>query len=260
MSPTAPRSSRATGRCTRRSRRPSSSSPRCCRKVSSIDGVDVAICVAVPRAAGDGRLRARLARRRCSRRRCTRPTRARSPARSRRAMLAEIDVDGVVLGHSERRELFGETDRALALKVAAALDGGADADPLRRRDRGRARARRHRAQAAPPGPGGAREGRRSSACPRSSSPTSRSGRSAPAAARPPEQAQEAVAFVRALVEGFDKQAGQAVRILYGGSLKPENAEELLALPDVDGGARGRGQPRAGLVRRIVEIAARLRTP
>ena len=39
-------------------------------------------------------------------------------------MLAEIDVDGVVLGHSERRELFGETDRALALKVPAALEAG----------------------------------------------------------------------------------------------------------------------------------------
>ena len=54
----------------------------------------------------------------------------------------------------------------------------------------------------------------------------------------PEQAQEAVAFVRALVEGFDKAAGQAVRVLYGGSLKPDNAAELLALPDVDGALVG----------------------
>ena len=37
---------------------------------------------------------------------------------------------------------------------------------------------------------------------------------------------------------LDKPAGQAVRILYGGSLKPDNAEELLALPDVDGGLVG----------------------
>ena len=44
--------------------------------------------------------------------------------------------------------------------------------------------------------------------------------------------------MRALVEGFDKAAGQAVRILYGGSLKPDNAEELLALPDVDGALVG----------------------
>src|ERR1700728_292230 len=39
-------------------------------------------------------------------------------------MLRELDVRGVVLGHSERRALFGETDRALALKVPAALDAG----------------------------------------------------------------------------------------------------------------------------------------
>ena len=39
-------------------------------------------------------------------------------------MLCELDVRGVVLGHSERREFFGETDRALALKVPAALDAG----------------------------------------------------------------------------------------------------------------------------------------
>ena len=70
-----------------------------------------------------------------------------------------------------------------------------------------------------------------------------SGRSAT-----PEQAQEAVAFVRALVEGIDKEAGRAVRILYGGSLKPENAEELLALPDVDGALIGGASLDAGVVR------------
>ena len=41
-----------------------------------------------------------------------------------RAMLAEIGVHGVVLGHSERRQLFGETDAALQLKVPAALEAG----------------------------------------------------------------------------------------------------------------------------------------
>src|SRR4029453_17633238 len=49
-----------------------------------------------------------------------------------------------------------------------------------------------------------------------------------------EQAQEACGFVRALVAGFDKAAAEQVRILYGGSCKPDNAAELLALPDVDG--------------------------
>ena len=72
----------------------------------------------------------------------------------------------------------------------------------------------------------------------------------------PEQAQEAVAFVRALVEDRDKAAGQAVRILYGGSLKPENAAELLALPDVDGALVGGASLEAASFAKIVETAAR----
>ena len=53
-----------------------------------------------------------------------------------------------------------------------------------------------------------------------------------------EQAQEAASFVRALVAGFDKAAAEQVRVLYGGSCKPDNAAELLALPDVDGALVG----------------------
>ena len=47
-------------------------------------------------------------------------------------MLLELGVDGVILGHSERRQLFGETDEALARKLPAALEAGLRADPLRR--------------------------------------------------------------------------------------------------------------------------------
>jgi triosephosphate isomerase len=70
----------------------------------------------------------------------------------------------------------------------------------------------------------------------------------------PEQAQEAVGFVRALVEGFDRDAGQAVRILYGGSCKPDNAGELLALPDVDGALVGGASLEAESFAAIVEAA------
>jgi triosephosphate isomerase len=60
----------------------------------------------------------------------------------------------------------------------------------------------------------------------------------------PEQAQEAIAFIRALLSdrsvapGGDPQTAARVRILYGGSVKPENAAELLALCDVDGALVG----------------------
>ena len=64
--------------------------------------------------------------------------------------------------------------------------------------------------------------------------------------------------MRALVEGFDKQAGQAVRILYGGSLKPENADELLALPDIDGALVGGASLDPDSFARLIEIAAELR--
>ena len=54
----------------------------------------------------------------------------------------------------------------------------------------------------------------------------------------PEQAQEAIAFVRALVGDRSRDAAEHVRILYGGSVTPESAGELLALPDVDGALVG----------------------
>ena len=54
----------------------------------------------------------------------------------------------------------------------------------------------------------------------------------------PEQAQEAIAFVRALVADRSPEQAEQTRVLYGGSVKPENASELLALPDVDGALVG----------------------
>jgi triosephosphate isomerase len=168
-------------------------------------------------------------------------------------MLAEIDVGGVILGHSERREHFGENDRALQQKVPKALEYGlipilCVGETEDERDRGDTeRKLRHQVQEA-----------------LEKVPTERlseivvayepiwaigTGRSATA-----EQAEEAVAFVRALVEGFDKAAGQAVRILYGGSLKPDNAEELLALEDVDGALVGGASLEPDSFASIVEVA------
>jgi triosephosphate isomerase len=72
----------------------------------------------------------------------------------------------------------------------------------------------------------------------------------------PEQAQEAIAFIRALVGDRDKQAAETVRILYGGSVKPENAAELLALPDVDGALVGGASLDAQAFAQIAAAAAR----
>jgi triosephosphate isomerase len=168
-------------------------------------------------------------------------------------MLAEIDVHGVILGHSERREHFNETDRALQQKVPRALERGlvpilCVGETEEERERGDTeRKLRHQVQ----------EGLERVPVERlrevvvAYEPIWAIGTGLTAT---PEQAQEAIAFVRALVEGFDKAAGQAVRILYGGSLKPDNAPELLALPDVDGALVGGASLQPDSFAGIVEVA------
>jgi triosephosphate isomerase len=170
-------------------------------------------------------------------------------------MLRELDVQGVVLGHSERRAFFGETDRALALKVPAALEAGlvpllcvGETEEERDNDdtdrKLRQQVRDDLAQV----------------------PAERLGEVVIAyepvwaigtgKVAKPEQAQEAIAFIRALVGDRDKQAAETVRILYGGSVKPENAAELLALPDVDGALVGGASLDAQAFAQIAAAAAR----
>jgi triosephosphate isomerase len=153
------------------------------------------------------------------------------------AMLSELDVAGVVLGHSERRELFGESDRALALKVPAALQAGlapilcvgeTDAE----REAGETeRKLRHQVGEDLASVPDERLGEVAIAY----EPIWAIGTGKVATA---EQTQDAIAFVRALIAGRSQQAAEQVRILYGGSVKPDNAGELLALPDVDGALVG----------------------
>ena len=69
-----------------------------------------------------------------------------------------------------------------------------------------------------------------------------------------EQAQEACAFIRALLAGRGDEAATA-RILYGGSVKPENADELLALEDVDGALVGGASLEARSFAAIAQSAA-----
>jgi triosephosphate isomerase len=168
-------------------------------------------------------------------------------------MLAEIGVHGVVLGHSERRAYYNENDRVLQQKVAHALESGLTpilcvGETEEERERGETeRKLRHQVQ----------EGLEKVPVARlrevviAYEPVWAIGTGLTATS---EQAQEAVAFVRALVEGFDKDAGQAVRILYGGSLKPDNAPELLALPDVDGALVGGASLDPGSFAQIVDVA------
>jgi triosephosphate isomerase (TIM) len=152
-------------------------------------------------------------------------------------MLTEIGVNGVVLGHSERRQYFGETDRALQEKVPAAVAAGLEpilcvGESEEEREQGETERRlRHQVQEA-------LEKVDQSDLPKvviAYEPIWAIGTGKVATT---EQAQDAIAFIRALVGDRSKEAAELVRVLYGGSVKPENAGEILEQPDVDGALVG----------------------
>jgi triosephosphate isomerase (TIM) len=152
-------------------------------------------------------------------------------------MLLEIGVQGVILGHSERREMFGETDRALQLKVPAALAAGlvpilCVGETEEEREAGDTeRKLRHQVQEDL-----ARvETDRLGGVVIAYEPIWAIGTGRVAT---PDQAQEALGFIRALVADRSRDQAQRTRVLYGGSVKPENCNELLTLPDADGALIG----------------------
>jgi triosephosphate isomerase (TIM) len=170
------------------------------------------------------------------------------------AMLVELGVDGVVLGHSERREYNGETDRALQQKVPAALAAGLRpilcvGETEDERERGETQ-RKLRMQV--------REGLEKVPRDRLAEVTIAyepiwaigTGRVAT-----PDVAQEAIGFVRALVGDRSPDAAEHVRVQYGGSVKPDNAAEILAQADVDGALVGGASLDPEGFARIVAAAA-----
>jgi triosephosphate isomerase (TIM) len=152
-------------------------------------------------------------------------------------MLVELGVHGVILGHSERRQLFGETDRALQLKVPAALAAGLKpilcvGETEDEREAGDTeRKLRHQVQEGLARVDVSRLGDVVIAY----EPIWAIGTGRVAS---PDQAQEAIAFIRALVADRSREESLRTRVLYGGSVKDDNCPELLALPDVDGALVG----------------------
>src|ERR1700761_1732456 len=167
-------------------------------------------------------------------------------------MLVELDVEAVVLGHSERRQFFGETDAALAKKVPAAL--AAELEPIlcvgeseEAREAGQTEVvleRQLQADLAEVADADVAK------VVIAYEPIWAIGTGKVATA---EQAQEACAFIRDVLRARGAAADD-VRILYGGSVKPGNAAELLALPDVDGALVGGAALDANDFAAIVEAA------
>jgi triosephosphate isomerase len=147
------------------------------------------------------------------------------------AMLLDLGVHGVLLGHSERRQYFGETDEALVEKLAAADAAGLDVilavgETEGQREGGETEQVLARQIA---GSGAASHAARLTIA---YEPIWAIGTGLTAT---PDMAEEAHRFIRGLLPA---EIGQRIRIQYGGSMKPDNAAELLAQPDIDGGLIG----------------------
>ncbi|TML44887.1 MAG: triose-phosphate isomerase [Actinobacteria bacterium] len=156
-------------------------------------------------------------------------------------ILLELGVEGAIVGHSERRQYFGETDETVRLRAEHALEAGlrviacvgeleaeresGETEDVLRRQVGVLSPQENLVVAYEPvwaiG----------------------TGKTAT-----PEIAQEAHAFIKSLLD---------VPVLYGGSVKPANAEELLAQPDVDGALVGGASLELESFTAICETAARL---
>jgi len=137
-------------------------------------------------------------------------------------MLFELGVYGAVVGHSERRQLFGETDESVARRAAAALEAGLWVIACV----GETEAEREAGQTEDVLRRQASVLEANEQLVLAYEPVWAIGTGKTAT---PEQAQAAHAFLRGLID---------VPVLYGGSVKPDNAAELLALPDADGALVG----------------------
>jgi triosephosphate isomerase len=166
-------------------------------------------------------------------------------------MLIEAGCTHAIVGHSERRQYFGETDATVGKRLRAALAGGLTpivcvGETLAEREAGQTAAVIARqVEVALAGLGAADLSR----CVLAYEPVWAIGTGRTAT---PAQAEEVHAAIRRQVAGL---AGEAVaaglRILYGGSVKPENIDALMAEPDVDGALVGGASLDAAAFARIV---------
>ena len=171
-------------------------------------------------------------------------------------MLRDAGCTHVIIGHSERRQLFGETDATVNARLRAALRAGLVPIVCVGETLARARGRRdagghRRARSAAALAGIDRGDHRRRAC----SPTSRCGRSAPGkTATPGAGAGGPPRHPRACSPSSSAPpVADAVRILYGGSVKPDNIDALMAEPDIDGALVGGASLDAAAFARIVKF-------
>jgi triosephosphate isomerase len=168
-------------------------------------------------------------------------------------MLRDVGCDFVILGHSERRHVFGETDEMVAGKVAAAFRSHITpilcvGEKLEEREAGKTMV--------------VVEDQLASSIKGLSEAEARqlviayepvwaigTGRTAT-----PEQAQDVHRFIREYCAAtFNKSVASVIRILYGGSVKPDNVDTLMAQPDIDGLLVGGASLEVSSFKRIVQF-------
>ncbi len=172
-------------------------------------------------------------------------------------LLADAGAAGVIVGHSERRTLFGETDEGVARKVRAVLAAGLRVvacvgETEAERDGG---ATESRVRAQVKAVLGAVEPAEVARLVIAYEPVWAIGTGRTAT---PAQAQEVHALIRGMLRDRFAAAAEGVRIQYGGSVKPDNAAELMRQPDIDGALVGGAALKAEDFSAIVK-AARPRT-
>lgn len=169
-------------------------------------------------------------------------------------MLKSVGCSYVIIGHSERRQYFGETDASVNLKTKKALQYGLTpmvcvGETLSERDAGREQVvvRQQVVE-------GLRDVDISDADQLviAYEPVWAIGTGRTAT---PDQAQEIHQYIRSLLKDMYGATGSSVHILYGGSMKPANASELLQKPDVDGGLIGGASLKAEDFSKIVAAGA-----
>jgi triosephosphate isomerase len=165
------------------------------------------------------------------------------------AMLKDVGCSYVLVGHSERRQLYGESDNLVARKFVAAQSQGlvpvlCVGETLEEREADQTTAVVARQIEAVLAVSGVQSLARAVIA---YEPVWAIGTGRTAS---PEQAQAVHAMIRAKVAERDATIGGSVRILYGGSVKASNAQELFAMPDIDGGLVGGASLKADEFARI----------
>jgi triosephosphate isomerase len=168
-------------------------------------------------------------------------------------MLKDLGCDYVIVGHSERRQIFGETDEVVRQKTAAVFSHGmlpivCVGEILDQREQGKTfDVVGGQVERALEGLGRENASRLVMAY----EPVWAIGTGKTAS---PAQAQEVHAFIRRTLQSlFDKELANKVRILYGGSVKPDNVDALMAEADIDGTLVGGASLEVGSFKRLIQF-------